>query len=62
MNRGSVVDHVVLSGMVERVLRDAGKDVELTIFLPYTDDGHALFFEVREPWWSDVSRFFNQAL
>ena len=59
---GSVVDHVALSEMVERALRDAGKDVELTIYPSYADDGHSLFDEVREPWWSDVSRFFNQAL
>lgn len=59
---GSVVDHVALSRMVEQALQDAGKDVELTVYPPYADDGHALFFEVREPWWSDVSGFFNQAL
>ena len=62
MNRGSVVNHVALSEMVERALREAGKDVELTIYPPHPDGGHALFFEVREPWWSDVSRFFKQAL
>ena len=62
INGGNVVDHVALSRMVESALNDAGKDVELTIYPPYADDGHALFFEVREPWWSDVSLFFNQAV
>lgn len=62
LNGGNVVDHVALSRMVESALIDAGKDVELTVYPPYADDGHALFFEVREPWWSDVSLFFNQAV
>ena len=48
--------------MVESALQDAGKDVELTVYPPYADDGHTLFYEVREPWWSDVSRFFNETL
>ena len=59
---GRMVDHVALSKMVERALKDVGKDVELTIYPPYADDGHTLFFKVREPWWGDVSRFFDQAL
>ena len=62
INGGSVTDHVALSQMVESALQDAGKDVELTIYPAYTDDGHTLFYEVREPWWSDVSRFFNETL
>lgn len=57
-----MTDHVALSQMVESALQDAGKDVELTIYPAYTDDGHTLFYEVREPWWSDVSRFFNETL
>jgi dienelactone hydrolase len=62
INGGTVTDHVALSQMVEISLKNAGKDVELTVYPPYADDGHTLFFEVREPWWSDVSGFFNQAL
>ncbi len=57
-----MVDHVALSRMVERTLRDVGKDVGLIIYPPYADDGHTLFFKVREPWWSDVARFFNPVL
>ena len=59
---GTVTDHVALSQLVESALQSAGKDVELTVYPPYADDGHTLFFEVREPWWSDVSGFFNQTL
>jgi len=62
INGGSVTDHVALSQMVESALQDAGKDVELTVYPAYADDGHTLFYKVREPWWSDVSRFFNATL
>lgn len=55
-------DHVEISRIVERALRDAGNDVELTIYPAYPGGGHFLFFGVREPWWGDVSYFFNQVL
>ncbi len=57
--RGMMVDHVVLSTSVADALRAAGKEVELTVYPPFEDDGHRLFFEVRDPWWSDAAAFFN---
>ena len=39
---------------VEQALADAGKDVELKVYPPFGDDGHELFFEVRESYWNDV--------
>ena len=41
-------------------LNDAGKDVEYTIYPPFGDDGHELFFEVREPYWSDVTALLDE--
>lgn len=47
-------DLLPLARDVEAALADAGKDVELTVYPEYGDDGHELFFEVRESYWNDV--------
>ncbi len=55
-------NHVQLSRDVENALLEAGKDVELTIYPPFGEDGHRLFFEVRDPYWSDVILFLDNTL
>ncbi len=61
-NRGMVTDHVALGRSVESALRGAGKEVEMTVYPPFGDDGHRFFFEVREPYWSDAVAFFTEHL
>ncbi len=55
-------DHVQLGHDIEETLTEAGKDVEYTLYPPFGDDGHELFFEVREPYWSDVSALLETFL
>ncbi|MBQ27701.1 MAG: hypothetical protein CMH81_06130 [Nitrospiraceae bacterium] len=55
-------NHVQLSRDVENALREIGKDVELTIYPPFGEDGHRLFFEVRDPYWSDVIAFLDTTI
>ena len=55
-------NHVQLSRDVENALRAADHDVELTIYPPFGDDGHRLFFEVRDSYWSDVIAFLDDTL
>ena len=55
-------DHVQLAQEIVDVLMEADKEVDLTIFPDFADDGHELFFEVREPYWSDAVDFFNETL
>ena len=55
-------DHVEICRSIEAALESAGKGVELTIYPPFGDDGHELFFEVREPYWSDVLSFLETHL
>lgn len=57
-----MADHVSFSMDVEAALNAAGKDVALTIHPPWGDDGHELFFEVREPYWSEVIAFLDETL
>ncbi len=57
-----VVDHVALSTSVYDALDSAGKVVEFSIYPPFETDGHRLFFEVRNPWWSDAVSFFDRHL
>jgi len=51
-------DHVALAQAVHDALDAAGKDVELTVYPPYGDDGHARFFEVGD-YWEDVLDFLT---
>ena len=44
---------------------DEGKDVAMEVYPHYGDpdtDGHELFFEVQEPYWSDVMCFFRSTI
>ena len=47
-------DLLPLAQDVQGALADAGADVELKVYPPYGNDGHELFFKVRESYWSDV--------
>ncbi len=62
MMGGMVVDHVAQTRTIEAALGAAGKQVELTVYPPFEDDGHRLFFEVREPYWADAVAFFTERL
>ncbi len=55
-------DHVSIIEGVEAALLAAGKAVELVVYPPYGNDGHTLFFEVRDPYWPDVLDFFDKRL
>ena len=55
-------NHVQICQDVVEALEAAGKEVELTVYPPFADDGHSLFFEVREPYISDVTQFFDSTL
>jgi len=57
-----MAEHVVIAQEVNDALVDAEKEVELTIYPPFGADGHSLFFEVRDPWWSDVLAFLSAEL
>ena len=59
-NDQTQANHVQISHDVEDALSAAGKDVDLTIYPPYGDDGHKLFFLVQEPYWSDLIAFFDE--
>jgi len=55
-------DHVAIAHDVEAALVAAGKDVHLVVYPPYQRDGHALFFEVQDPYWSDLLAFLDTHL
>ena len=55
-------DHVQIAHDAEDALKAAGKDVALTIYPPYGDDGHELFFVVQEPYWTGLMEFLSQAI
>ena len=55
-------DHVQLAHDVDDALRAAGKPVNLTVYPPYGSDGHMLFDQVQEPYWSDVLAFLENQL
>ena len=55
-------NHVQLAEDVFDALTEAGKQVDLNIFPAFGNDGHELFFEIREPYWSDAIDFFNTTL
>jgi dienelactone hydrolase len=57
-----MAEHVVIAQEVHDALVDAEKEVELTIYPAFGTDGHSLFFEVRDPWWSDVLAFLSAEL
>jgi len=55
-------DHVQLVADVEAALEAAGKPYESILYPPYGDDGHELFWEVQEPYWSDLLAFLQEHL
>ena len=57
-----MANHVTLTAELEAAFAAAGKDVERTVYPPYGRDGHELFFEVREPYWSDIVAFLAEEL
>lgn len=52
-------DHVQLSEQVSSTLRIAGKTVTMVLYPPFSADGHDLFDEVREPYWSHILAFLE---
>ena len=44
---------------LEAALRAANKEVELTIYPDFGNDGHELFFELRDSYWLDVLAFLE---
>ena len=61
-NDSNSTDHVQLANDIEDALSAAGKTVNLTVYPPYGSDGHMLFDQVQEPYWSDVLRFLEANL
>jgi pimeloyl-ACP methyl ester carboxylesterase len=55
-------DHVQHVADIEVALEDAGKPYESILYPPYGDDGHELFWEVQEPYWSDLVAFLDGQL
>jgi dienelactone hydrolase len=55
-------NHVEIAHDVEDALSAAGKEVVLTIYPPYEDDGHKLFFVLQEPYWNDLMAFLDQTI
>ncbi len=55
-------NHVEQSCDVENVLRATGKDVELTIYPPFSKNEHQLFFEVRDLYWIPVIAFLDATI
>ncbi len=55
-------DHVSISRQINTTLKDAGKETRLIVYPSYGRDGHRLFFEVRQTYWSDVETFLKYRL
>ncbi len=55
-------NHVQLSRDVEDALRAAEKDVTLTLYPPFENNGHRLFFEIRDIYWDDVINFLQTSI
>jgi len=55
-------DHVLIARTAESVLRAVGKEVDLIVYPPFEDDGHRLFFEVRDSHWADFLAFLARHL
>lgn len=53
-------DHVQLVADIEAALDAAAKPYESILYPPYGDDGHELFWEVQEPYWSDLVDFLDE--
>jgi len=47
---------------VKTALDSAGKPYTSHLYPPYMDDGHELFWQVQEPYWSDLLDFLREHL
>ena len=52
-------DHVQLAEEANSALRVAEKTVTMILYPPFSTDGHELFCEVREPYWSNILTFLE---
>ena len=52
-------NHVQLAEEVDSTLRVAGKTATMILYPPFSTDGHELFFEVRNPYWSNILTFLE---
>jgi dienelactone hydrolase len=55
-------DHVQHVADITLALEGAGKPYESILYPPCGDDGHELFWEVQEPYWSDLVAFLHGQL
>jgi dienelactone hydrolase len=55
-------DHVEICELIKTTLEGAEKSAELTVYPPFGNDGHELFFEVDDIYWPDVLAFLAQHL
>ncbi len=55
-------DHVQIVEDVKAALDAAGKEYTSHLYSPYGDDGHELFWEVQDPYWSDLLDFLAEHL
>jgi hypothetical protein len=55
-------DHVQHVEDVEAALSAAEKPFESILYPPFEQDGHEMFWEVRDPYWSDLVAFLDEQL
>ena len=55
-------DHVQIVADVRAAFDAAGKSYTYYLYPAYGDDGHELFWEVQEPYWSDLLDFLTENL
>ena len=55
-------DHVQIVQDVRAAFDAAGKGYTYYLYPPYGDDGHELFWEVQDPYWSDLLDFLAEHL
>jgi len=55
-------NHVQIVADVMDAFDAAGKDYTSYLYPPYGDDGHELFWEVQDPYWSDLLDFLADKL
>jgi len=55
-------DHVQIVEDVKAAFDAAGKEYTSYLYPPYGDDGHELFWEVQDPYWSDLLDFLAEHL
>jgi len=60
-NNDEKKNHVAIAKQMKSALETAEKEVELTIYPPYKENGHLMFFEIGD-YWEDVIEFLNKNL